>query len=69
MTKSELRKARKAARANGIPLTGELALHGRNERGPIAPKPARRRKRNEYASRDEQYARYLDCGPQNWDDR
>ena len=26
MTKSELRKARKAARARGEPLTGELAL-------------------------------------------
>ncbi len=26
MTKSELRKARKAARAEGRPLTGELAL-------------------------------------------
>lgn len=26
MTKSELRKARKAARASGLPLTGELAL-------------------------------------------
>jgi hypothetical protein len=28
MTKSELRKARKAARAAGQPLTGELALSG-----------------------------------------
>ena len=22
-----------------------------------------------YASRQEQHARYIDCGPQNWDDR
>lgn len=27
------------------------------------------RRRKEHASRDEQHARYLDCGPANWDDR
>ena len=28
-----------------------------------------RRFRERHASREEQHARYLDCGPQNWDDR
>jgi hypothetical protein len=78
MTKSELRRARKDAVANGKPLTGDLAI------GPIAPfdpfapaKPApikRRASRRNYAyrgyaSRAEQDARYIDCGPNNWDDR
>lgn len=25
--------------------------------------------RERYASREEQHARYIDCGPSNWDDR
>jgi hypothetical protein len=35
------------------------------------PKPVRkpRKFREKHASREEQYARYIDCGPQNWDDR
>ncbi len=66
MTKGELRRARKAARQAGRPLGGELALHGHDE---TKPKPAKRRRYNRVASREEQYARYLDCGPLNWDDR
>lgn len=30
---------------------------------------ARRRRRTNVASREEQNARYIDCGPQAWDDR
>lgn len=29
----------------------------------------KRADRPKVASREEQHARYLDCGPQNWDDR
>lgn len=70
MTKGELRKARKAAHANGQPLTGDLALP--NQPIPMTvSKPLTRRKRvrSDVASREEQYGRYLDCGYQNWDDR
>ena len=34
-----------------------------------APAPRRRRASREFASRDEQHGRYLDCGPAAWDDR
>lgn len=34
------------------------------------PKPVRyRAPRERVASREEQHARYIDCGPQAWDDR
>lgn len=69
MNKSEIRKARKAARANGIPLTGDLALSNETfDRQSITIRrvgPIKTRR----ASRAEQHARYLDAGPQNWDDR
>lgn len=69
MTKGDLRRARKEARANGIPLDGELAVNGHNE-SPQPKRPVRRRKlREQHASREEQVARYIDCGPANWDDR
>jgi len=35
----------------------------------VKPKPLRRAQREKYASREEQNARYIDCGPQAWDDR
>jgi hypothetical protein len=35
------------------------------KRGLLTKKPVSERK----ASRSEQHARYLDCGPGNWDDR
>ena len=71
MTKGELRKARKDARAAGVPLTGDLALPGQfPERVKAMQRETRRRYPNRrFASRDEQQARYLDCGPGAWDDR
>lgn len=40
------------------------------ERSALAAKmPKRHRRRNLYASREEQHARYIDCGPGAWDDR
>jgi hypothetical protein len=68
MTKSELRHARKAAQASGQPLVGDLALPGQI-RPPVPVRSRRRVPRERYASREEQYGRYLDCGPQNWDDQ
>ena len=72
MTKGELRKARQAAHAAGLPLTGELALT--HLQGPERVREMRRVARaanpkRRFASRDEQHARYLDCGPGAWDDR
>lgn len=32
-------------------------------------KPKRHRPQRRYASKAEQYGRYLDCGPSAWDDR
>jgi hypothetical protein len=32
-------------------------------------KAKRRNPRQKVATREEQHARYLDCGPANWDDR
>jgi hypothetical protein len=70
MTKSELRKARKAARENGIPLTGKLALPNQvSEPENFTAIRRPRRFKERCASREEQHSRYLDCGPQNWDDR
>ena len=76
MTKGELRKARKQARAEGKPLTGELAI----QRGQTELIKAHtlhldkqitksRRAKEQVASKREQYAHYLDCGPGAWDDR
>ncbi len=69
MTKGELRKARKQARADGKPLDGELAINGRNESPAVMTKPKRTKSPSRYASRSEQHARYIDCGPSNWDDK
>lgn len=71
MTKGELRKARRSAVAAGIELTGELAIPGVVVVVAHRPRPQTRirRPRERVASREEQYARYLDCGPQAWDDR
>lgn len=71
MTKGELRKARQAARAAGQPLTGELALPNQTPATPVkrAFQPRARAWRNSVASREEQRARYIDCGPGAWDDR
>ena len=74
MTKGEIRKARKEARAAGVPLTGELAIPGKpsflakayNLRATARPTG---RGVTKSASRAEQHARYIDCGPANWDDR
>jgi len=41
----------------------------RNNPVSVLPKKSRQRKTNHNASRAEQYARYIDCGPANWDDR
>lgn len=68
MTAGERRKARKAARADGSPFAGDLATAGHS----YVPAPPRRRRytpRERYATRAEQRERYLDCGPQAWDDR
>ena len=44
---------------------GQLVEHPCNP-----PRPTKRRaKRERVASREEQYGRYLDAGPQAWDDR
>lgn len=77
MTKGEIRKARKEARAAGVPLTGELALRSEREQNWNREKsiqdgmvPQGRSGSNpRVASRAEQHARYIDCGPANWDDR
>lgn len=45
-------------------VSGQLVEH------PCKPVVTRRRgRRAQYASREEQYGRYLDSGPQGWDDR
>jgi len=72
MTKGELRKARKQARAEGRPLVGELAIPGQQPTRVTADEgrivTARRlRRRERVASRAEQQALYLDCGPAAWD--
>ena len=82
MTKGEIRKARKEARATGIPLTGELTLHnkpsfasddlkasGTAKMYNLRPTARHTGRGVKSASRAEQYARYIDCGPSNWDDR
>ena len=74
MTKSELRKARKQARAEGRPLVGALAIPGKEptrvttDDGRIV-RARRMRRRERVATRAEQNALYLDCGPAAWDDR
>jgi hypothetical protein len=68
MTKGEIRKARKEARAKGIPLTGELAVSSQKEQNWNREKSLREGWPKP-ASRTEQHARYIDCGPSNWDDR
>lgn len=66
MTKSELRKARKAAREQGKPLDGDLAINGRDET-PAPIKPQRRVYRERYTSR-ERLARFLgQFDPGAWD--
>jgi len=55
MTKSELRKARKAARAEGKPLTGALALNCDRDNQPIEFSETARG----YRARD-RYARWYD---------
>ena len=58
------------------PHTGERRACANTEcrlpfRTPL-PKPVVKRvrkPREQYASRTEQYGRYIDCGPSNWDDR
>ena len=81
MTKGEIRKARKEARAAGIPLTGELAIRSEDQHlrngvviPVIKPTPTQMRSiarkanpKQRFASRAEQHARYIDCGPANWD--
>lgn len=70
MTKSELRKARKAAHAEGTPLIGELALphqKKRYARDPGLERATRAHFRAYHASKAEQHARYLDSGPADWD--
>ena len=69
MSKGELRAARKAARAAGAALTGELACKGAPIPEPQAKPVRTQRSRERVASREEQYGRYLDCGPAAWDDR
>lgn len=75
LTKGELRRARKEARAQGLPLNGELAIRNHDETPrPWDEKRMRTRRRTvqvqpKSASRTEQAARYLDCGPAAWDDR
>jgi hypothetical protein len=44
----------------------EAYLEENNIRGSVREVPIETRR---YASREEQRERYLDCGPQNWDDR
>jgi len=61
MTKGEKRKLRKAGKLKDfgtepIPYNDLLI-------GPL------KRTRSRKASCEEQYGRYLDCGPGNWDDR
>lgn len=70
MTKSEIRRARRLARAEGLPLLGKLALLNGTCTGPKPKKRVRAKKVKEVtASREEQHGRYLDAGPQAWDDR
>ena len=68
MTKGEIRRARRAANAAGVPLTGELAINKISPKNLNLAKPFKRARTN-YASKALQHARYIDCGPGNWDDR
>lgn len=65
MTKSELRKARKAAAASGQPMTGELALD--RGQGPMEFSETYRG----YKARDRWARRYdeLNGAPESWEDR
>lgn len=53
------RQANKLAGGSAWPVTS----------GGVGPKPRKRARRPDVASREEQAARYLDCGPGAWDDR
>ncbi len=55
MTKGELRRLRKAGELNDFTL--------------LKPPVKQGVQRKRVASREEQHARYLDCGPGAWDDR
>jgi hypothetical protein len=43
--------------------------HGNSLLSTELPKPKRQTRKPRHASRAEQHARYLDCGPLAWDDR
>jgi hypothetical protein len=60
MKKLELKRiARAAAKARDITKNNPIGLQY----------PVYRPRRTRTASREEQHARYIDCGPNNWDDR
>ena len=46
-----------------------LARQAKQRAEQEARRPARKPRRSQYASREEQHARYLECGPLAWDDR
>jgi hypothetical protein len=69
MTKGELRKARKAARANGQPLTGDLAVR-RSETDTRGPAVEWTESARGYRARDRWARRYdsLNGAPEgDWD--
>lgn len=66
--------ARKKAGLRGYYCNPQIQVHVGCEHGDTLlsteqPKPIKAKPRRKYASRAEQHARYLDCGPNAWDDR
>jgi hypothetical protein len=55
-------RARRAAQSAAHTTYGHAAIK-------VSTFKRRQRAASRVASRAEQHARYIDCGPQNWDDR